>query len=43
MVKRTKKKNNIPDKYTERLSGRDRKKQKKNLIKSRKMYKKEFM
>lgn len=40
MVKRTKKKNNIPDKYTERLSKRDRTKQKKNLIKSRKMYKK---
>ena len=42
MVKRTKKKNTkkISKKYTERLSRRDRKKQKKNLIKSRKMYKK---
>ena len=30
----------IPKKYTERLSRRDRMKQKKNLIKSRKMYKK---
>ena len=44
MVKKTKKKSNkknkIPDKYTAKLSRRDRKKQKKNLIKSRKMYKK---
>ena len=30
----------IPKKYTERLSRRDRRKQKKNLIRSRKMYKK---
>jgi len=37
MVKTNKK---IPKKYTERLSRRDRIKQKKNLIKSRKMYKK---
>ena len=35
--KRTKK---IPRKYTTRLSSRDKSKQKKNLIKSRKMYKK---
>ena len=35
--KRTKK---IPEKYTASLSRRDRSKQKKNLIKSRKMYKK---
>lgn len=35
--KRTKK---IPEKYTAKLSRRDRNKQKKNLIKSRKMYKK---
>ena len=34
------KKKHIPTKYTERLSRRDRVKQKKNLIKSRKMYKK---
>lgn len=38
MVK--KKSNKIPDKYTAKLSRRDRTKQKKNLIKSRKMYKK---
>jgi len=38
MVKR--KSNKIPDKYTAKLSRRDRTKQKKNLIKSRKMYKK---
>lgn len=46
MIKKTKKKskkkskNNIPDKYTDKLSRRDLKKQQKNLIKSRKMYKK---
>ena len=41
MVKiKSNKKNKIPKKYTERLSRRDRKKQNKNLIKSRKMYKK---
>ena len=39
MVKRKNTKK-IPEKYTERLSRRDRTKQKKNLIKSRKMYKK---
>ena len=41
-INKSKKKNTkkIPKKYTERLSRRDRKKQKKNLIKSRKMYKK---
>ena len=38
--KKSKKKTNIPDKYTAKLSRRDRKKQQKNLIKSRKMYKK---
>ena len=32
--------NRIPKKYTEKLSKQDKKKQKKNLIKSRKMYKK---
>ena len=32
--------NKIPKKYTEKLSKHDKKKQKKNLIKSRKMYKK---
>ena len=32
--------NKIPKKYTEKLSRRDKSKQKKNLIKSRKMYKK---
>ena len=37
MVKRTLK---IPRKYTARLSKRDKTKQKKNLIRSRKMYKK---
>ena len=41
MVKKTiNKKSKIPDKYTAKLSRRDRKKQQKNLIKSRKMYKK---
>jgi hypothetical protein len=41
MVKRTKKKSKkIPKKYTEKLSRKDKLKQKKNLIKSRKMYKK---
>ena len=34
------KKKHIPKKYTAKLSRRDREKQKKNLIKSRKMYKK---
>ena len=34
------KKKHIPKKYTDKLSRRDRKKQQKNLIKSRKMYKK---
>lgn len=38
MAKKTKRK--MPSKYTARLSKRDKKKQKKNLIKSRKMYKK---
>ena len=38
MTKKTKRK--IPSKYTARLSRRDKSKQKKNLIKSRKMYKK---
>ena len=38
--KKTKKKSKIPDKYTDKLSRRDKKKQQKNLIKSRKMYKK---
>ena len=39
--KKTKKKTEkIPGKYTSKLSRRDRMKQKKNLIKSRKMYKK---
>ena len=38
--KKTKKKSKIPDKYTAKLSRRDRTKQQKNLIKSRKMYKK---
>jgi hypothetical protein len=32
--------NKIPKKYTEKLSKHDKKKQKKNLIRSRKMYKK---
>jgi len=47
MVKNSKKNKNsinnkkkIPGKYTSKLSRRDRMKQKKNLIKSRKMYKK---
>jgi len=39
MVKRKNTKK-IPEKYTAKLSRRDRNKQKKNLIKSRKMYKK---
>lgn len=38
--KKKSKKNKIPKKYTAKLSRRDRTKQKKNLIKSRKMYKK---
>ena len=38
MTKKTK--NKIPKKYTDKLSRRDRTKQKKNLIRSRKMYKK---
>ena len=36
----TKNNNKIPNKYTSKLSRRDKSKQKKNLIKSRKMYKK---
>jgi len=35
--------NKIPKKYTAKLSRRDKSKQKKNLIKSRKMYKKVSM